>query len=239
MCFTISIYLTRNEIENRFGARFREDTNYQPAWYHSAFSLPYIPVVPDVNPGEVQLFRWGLIPFWVKDRASAESIQVKTFNARAESITEKPSFRTSIKSKRCLVISNGFFEWQQRGTLKIPYYVYLKNQEPFAFAGIYDNWTDPATGETIFTFSIITTRANPLMDIIHNTKKRMPVILHPDIEKEWLDKNTDQQQILDYLNPYDEKLMKAHTVSRKISMPGVEKNIPEIIKPFSYDDIPL
>jgi putative SOS response-associated peptidase YedK len=239
MCFTISIYLTRNEIERRFGAKFKEDTDYQPAWYYSAFTLPFIPVVQDENPSVVQLFRWGLIPFWVKDRTSAESIQMKTFNARAESITEKPSFRNPIKNKRCLVISNGFFEWQQRGTLKIPYYVYLKNREPFAFAGIYDNWTDPETGETIFTFSIITTQANPLMDIIHNTKRRMPVILPPDIEKEWLNKNTGQQQILDYLNPYDDKLMQAHTVARKISMPGVEKNIPEIIQPFSYDDIPL
>src|SRR4030042_970823 len=109
MCFTISIYLTRNEIERRFGARFNEDTDYQPAWYHSAFTLPFIPVVPDENPREIKLFRWGLIPFWVKDRASAESIQVKTFNARAESIAEKPSFRNPIRNKRCLVISCGFF----------------------------------------------------------------------------------------------------------------------------------
>jgi len=236
MCFTISIHLTREEIEKRFGAKFREETVYQPAWYLSAFNLPYVPVVPDESPDELQLYQWGLIPYWIKDRAAAESIQMKTFNARAESIAEKPSFRNSIKNKRCLVISRGFFEWQQRGTLKIPYYVYLKDGKPFAFAGIYDKWTDPATGEITTTFTIITTKANPLMEKIHNTKQRMPVILPADVEKDWLSKSTDQKQILNFLNPLDESLMQAHTISRLISMPGAEKNIPEIIKPFTYDE---
>jgi putative SOS response-associated peptidase YedK len=195
--------------------------------------------VPDETPGEVQMFQWGLVPFWVKDRAAADAIRLKTFNARAESITEKPSFRHSIRNKRCLVISRGFFEWQQRDNIKIPYYIYLDNEEPFAFAGIYDNWSDPGTGEYITTFSIITTRANPLLEKIHNTKQRMPVILPADIEKEWLNRDTDPEKILNYLNPYDEKLMKAHTVSRKISIPGVEKNVPDIIEPFGYDELPL
>jgi putative SOS response-associated peptidase YedK len=239
MCFTISIPLAREEIEKRFGAKFLAGTEYKPAWYLSAFSLPYVPVVPAKSPGEVQMLRWGLIPYWVKDRASAESIQVKTFNARAESITEKPSFRNPIRNKRCLVISCGFFEWQQRGTLKIPHYIYLKDGQPFAFAGIYDDWTDPETGEMTSTFSIITTKANPMMEKIHNTRQRMPVILPADVEKDWLNTNTDQQQILSFLNPLDDSLMQAYTISRLISMPGAEKNIPEIIRPFSYDETAL
>jgi putative SOS response-associated peptidase YedK len=239
MCFTISIPLTREEIEKRFNAKFKPGSEYQPAWYLNAFSLPYVPVVPDRNPDEVQMFRWGLIPYWVRDRTSAESIQVKTFNARAESITEKPSFRVPIRNKRCLVISKGFFEWQQRGAVKVPHYIYLKGGDPFSFAGIFDEWTDPSTGEITPTFSIITTPANPLMQKIHNSKQRMPVILPADIEKDWLDKKADQEAILKFLNPLDENLMQAHTISRLISMPGAEKNIPEIIQPFDYDAVPL
>jgi len=236
MCFTIAIHLTRSEIEKRFGARFRPDTSYQPAYYHSAFMLPEIPVITGEDPEVIQLFQWGLIPFWVKDTESADSIRKKTFNARAESITEKPSFRSSIRSKRCLVVSRGFFEWQLRGKTRIPYYVYLEDERPFAFAGIYDRWADPETGEITSTFSIITTEANPMMAKIHNTKKRMPVILPPEEEKAWLDRDLPQQGVLELLKPYDEAGMRAHTISRNISMPGTEKDIPGTLEPYNYDD---
>jgi len=236
MCFTIAIHLTRNEIEKRFGARFRPDTSYQPAYYQSAFTLPEIPVIADREPENLELFQWGLIPFWVKDAASAEGIQQKTFNARAETVAEKPSFRNSIRNKRCLVISRGFYEWQLRGNEKIPHFVYLKDDVPFAFAGIYDDWTDRDSGEIRTTFSIITTVANPLMEKIHNTKKRMPVILPREAEKEWLDKDKDLDSVLDMLKPYDDSMLQAHTISKKISMRGVEKNTPDIMQPFNYDD---
>ncbi len=236
MCFTIAIHLTRDEIEKRFGARFRPDTNYQPAWYQSAFTLPEIPVIADREPENIELFQWGLIPFWVKDEASAEDIQKKTFNARAETIAEKPSFRSSIRSKRCLVISRGFYEWQMRGNEKIPHYIYLKDEVPFAFAGIYDDWTDRDSGEIRSTFSIITTEANPLMEKIHNIKKRMPVILPREAEKEWLDRDKDMNSVLGMLRPYDANRMQARTISKKISMRGVEKNVPDILQPFSYEN---
>jgi putative SOS response-associated peptidase YedK len=236
MCFTIAIHLTRNEIEKRFGARFRPDTSYEPAYYRSAFDLPEIPVITDREPSTVELFQWGLIPFWVKDAASAEGIQKKTFNARAESVAEKPSFRNSLRNKRCLVVSRGFFEWQLRGNEKIPHYICLEDENPFVFAGIYDNWTDRDSGEIRSTFSIITTAANPLMDRIHNTKQRMPVILPREAERQWLDRDRDVDSVLDMLRPYDERLMKAYTISKKISMRGVEKNVPDILEPFDYDD---
>jgi putative SOS response-associated peptidase YedK len=164
MCYTVNINLTRNELEKRFGARFTEPSSYRPGYYFNAFDLPAMPVIPSEDPGSIGMLIWGLIPIWVKDAASAEEIRRKTFNARIETILEKPSFRGSVKSKRCLVLCRGFYEWQQREKGKIPYYIYLEGEPPIAMAGLYENWTDRETGEMIRTFTIITTAANSLME---------------------------------------------------------------------------
>jgi len=134
------------------------------------------------------------------------------------------------------VISKGFFEWQAREKEKIPYYIYMDDEQPFAFAGLYDRWINPGTGEISNTFSIITTTANPLLAKIHNTKERMPVILPREREMDWIDPEIPLGSALNLLKPYDDARMKAHTISKRISMPGVEKNIPEIIKYFDYQN---
>ena len=234
MCFTIAIHATREEIEERFNARFEDPAQFSPGYYFSAFTMPLIPVLTGRNPDKLKMFRWGLIPSWVKDETYADSIRTKTFNGKAETITEKPSFRNAVKTNRCLVISKGFFEWQARGNEKIPYYIYHGDEMPFAFAGLYDRWINPGTGEINNTFSIITTAASPLLAEIHNTKQRMPVILPKEREKEWIDPEIPLNHALNLLRPYDDTLLKAHTISKRISMPGAEKNIPEIIEYFNY-----
>lgn len=236
MCFTIAINATREEIESRFNARFEDQSQFNPGYYFSAFTFPLIPVLTNRDPNVVRMFRWGLIPSWVRDESVANSIRTKTFNAKAETLTEKPSFRNAVKSNRCLVISKGFFEWQAREKEKIPYFISLEDDKPFAFAGLYDQWINPGTGEINHTFSIITTTANPLLAEIHNIKKRMPVILPGEREKEWIDPEIPLDTALNLLKPYDDSRMKAHTISKRISMPGTEKNIPEIIDYFNYGD---
>lgn len=209
MCYTIEINLTREQIEKRFGAKFNEKTDFKPAKRVSAFTLPELPVICSGSGDEIKLFTWGLIPFWVKNAEDAKSIRTKTFNARSETIAEKASFRNSFKTKRCLVLSNGFYEWHTRGKEKIPYFIDLKDKKPFALAGLYDNWMNRETGEAISTFTVITTRANPMMEEIHNLKKRMPVILSPDNERTWLDNEISPAELKYLLEPFNETLMDA------------------------------
>ena len=111
MCYTININLTRNELEKRFGAKFSQPSSFRPGYYFNAFELPALPVIQSEDPGAIRMLKWGLIPFWVKDAKAASEIRMKTFNARAETIHEKPSFRTSVSSKRCLILVRGFYEW--------------------------------------------------------------------------------------------------------------------------------
>jgi putative SOS response-associated peptidase YedK len=212
MCYTIKIDLTREQLELRFGAKLDLPDNYKPGTRISAFSLPQLPVICNDDPASIRLFTWGLIPFWVKDSNSAKDIRMKTFNAKSETLAEKPSFRNSLNRKRCLVLATGFYEWHTDGNKKTPYFIRLKDQNAFALAGLYDQWTNPETSEKINTFTVITTRANPMMEEIHNLKKRMPVILTPGAEQNWLNLNTDP--VKDNLfEPYPEELMFAERLS--------------------------
>ena len=191
MCYTIKIDLTREELERKFGAKLTKPEEYKPWSKINAFALPALPVICNENPSEIKLFTWGLIPYWTKDAVKANEIRKKTFNARSESLGEKASFRHLIGKKRCLVLVNGFYEWQTMEKSKIPYFIALNNESAFALAGLYDQWADPSTGEILNTFTIITTRANPMLEIIHNLKKRMPVILSDEAREKWLDIRND------------------------------------------------
>ncbi len=235
MCFTINVNIVKEEMERRFNANLLDPEEYRPSYYYSAFSFPEIPVIPAESAGEIHQYHWGLIPFWSKDKEFASSIRTKTGNAKAETLTQKPSFRGSVQSKRCLVITRGFFEWQKRNNESIPYYIYLKGEPVFALAGLCDSWNDPESGETLNTFSIITTKANPLLAKIHNTKKRMPVILTKDNESKWLDREQPVTNVLKLLKPYQYDNLQAHTISKLISKRNVEKNVPELIEPYDYN----
>lgn len=185
----------------------------------NAFSFPEYPIItPD---SEVQSFRWGLIPFWVKDEKQADEIKRMTLNARADTIFQKPSFREPIMKKRCIVPSTGYFEWRHEGDKKIPYYIYVKEEPIFSMAGIYDSWMDKATGEVVNSFSIITTDANPLTDYIHNTKHRMPAILSQEDEEKWLDPSLMKSEIEQLLLPFPSDRMDAYIIDNDfLKKPG-------------------
>mgnify|MGYP000920188760 FL=1 len=149
---------------------------------YNGFEHPNTVVVANNQPNKLQLMNWGLIPFWAKDK----SIQNSTLNAKIETLNEKPSFKYSIDN-RCLIYTDGFFEWQwldEKGKNKQKYILKLIDEVPFAFAGLWNAWTDKSTGELLKTFTILTTEANKLMSEIHNSKKRMPVIVSN--ETKWL-----------------------------------------------------
>jgi putative SOS response-associated peptidase YedK len=214
LCYTIEINLTREQLVKRFGANIDPETPYRKGQRINAFSLPDCPVICAEEPGLIQLRKWGLIPVWAKDGGYAREIRMKTFNAKAETISTKPSYRHLIKEKKCLVLTNGFYEWQARGKGKQPYFINVRDVEAFAMAGLYDSWTNRDTGEVINTFTIITTAANPLMEKIHNVKKRMPVILYERDEDAWIDPQLPLDKTLSFLKPFDEKLMVAEEVDK-------------------------
>ncbi|UCG70270.1 MAG: SOS response-associated peptidase [Thermoplasmata archaeon] len=237
MCFDISYALKSDRIEERFKAKFEKPESYKPAYHVSAFSIPEVPVITNEKEKSIQMMKWGLIPFWVKDEEKALQIRTKTFNARAETLFEKPSFRQSIKNKRCLVIADGFFEWREVGGKNYPYYIRMADKSPFAMAGIWDTWRNKEEDEKINTFSVITTRANPLLEKIHNKKKRMPALLRSEDEKRWLSPNLSREDINTLLDPIDDSILEAYTVSKMISYRKGNTNVPEVLEKFEYDEI--
>jgi putative SOS response-associated peptidase YedK len=214
MCYFVEINLSRQELEKHYKIPMPEDPRYTPGYFHSAFTKPWLPVITNEKPDTIQVYRWGLIPSWVKSYEDAEKLIPGTFNARGESILEKPSFRSSARSRRCLVLSHGFFEYHTAGKEKIPYYIKRDDNLPISFAGLFELWTDRSTGEIIPGFSIVTTEANPLLEKIHNTKKRMPVILKPEDELKWIDRGLSETEIKKLIQPLPSNILVAWEISK-------------------------
>ncbi len=236
MCFNVSLTKFTEYLEKRFRAKLNEP--FKPIFHAAAFSLPYLPVITNADKNIISFFQWGLIPFWAKNMGTAKKIQTGTFNAKSETIFEKPSFKQSIKEKRCLVLADGFYEWHEYNGKKYPFYIKLKSNEAFALAGIWDTWTDNETGDKKNTFSIITTSANPLIEKIHNTKKRMPVILKEEDESRWLSEIGDTE-IKSLFYSYDDEKLFAYPVSKLITQRGINTDIPQAIEKFEYKDLDI
>jgi putative SOS response-associated peptidase YedK len=233
MCFTVNVNIVREELEERYGAELIDHDKYRPSYYYHAYSLPLMPVVCSEDPALLRLFRWGLIPSWVEDENEANEIMVKTFNARSETLDTKPAFRESFTSRRCLVPVKGFFEWQHIGGRKIPWYISLRDEDIFSLAGIWDSWKMKG-GISLNTFSVVTTRANELMSEIHNTRKRMPVILPAAAEKLWLKGELEKNSAAELMEPVASEMLEAHTVSPLITNTRADRNRQELIMPYNY-----
>lgn len=172
---------------------------------------------------EFDYLYWGLIPSWSKD----PTIGARMINARSETVTEKPSFRTAFKRRRCLIVADGFYEWQKLGSKKQPYYFQLADHQIFGFAGLWEHWHSPE-GDEIQSCTILTTAANELMRSVHD---RMPVILHPQDYDLWLDPTIQTDERLNFLlRPYPDDQMCAYPVSTKVNSP--QNDSPECIVPL-------
>jgi putative SOS response-associated peptidase YedK len=237
MCYNISLIKDADQLELRFTARFVDKSHYQPMYHVSAFSFPALPVITNNAPNLIQFFQWGLIPSWVKDKREADQIKLKTLNARSDTVTIKPAYRDSMRNKRCLVLTDGFYEWHEKNNKKYPFHIRLKSREAFAMAGIWDTWEDKEDGKPLNTFSIVTTKANPLLARIHNAKERMPIILRQEDEKKWMSNDFDMADFGSILVPYDEGEMEAFPVSRLLSSKSRNTNVPEVMAPFQYEDL--
>ncbi|HHV65098.1 MAG TPA: SOS response-associated peptidase [Peptococcaceae bacterium] len=169
-----------------------------------------IPAVASDGQNRLELFQWGLIPYWANKQTNWSGM----INARAETIDIKPSFKHWLSRQRCLIPANGFYEWKKVGRSKIPYFFKLNNRKLFCFAGIWDAWKSPE-GKIFKTCAIITTVANEIMSPIHN---RMPVILEQEQEGIWLNPSmTDFLELKSLLNPYPAELMNAYQVSTYVN----------------------
>lgn len=219
MCGRYSL-ADQTDLETRFEAEWVEK-----GWLSPRFNIAPTQAAPTVtsrSSRRIERMRWGLVPFWAKDA----KIGNRLINARAETAATTPAFRTSFRSKRCLVVADGFYEWQRDGKTRTPFRFRLRGGGVFAFAGLYDRWEDP-DGGLLSTFTIVTTESNELVGRIH---ERMPVILPQEAEQAWLDPEVDDpSQLEPLLKPFPAGSMEAYRVSTEVNYSRNES--PELIEP--------
>lgn len=225
MCYSNSSTSTNVQLAERYKRKIPDAVNESPVFCASGFTFPAWRIV--TKDESIQVMNWGLIPQWFKGNDPL-SIASKTLNAKLETLTEKASFRHLIERNRCIVPSTGFFEWQTKNNLKIPYFVYPKNDSVFSMAGLMDHWLT-SDGKLKRTFTIITCPANELMSEIHNLKKRMPVILNQENEVDWL---AGQLPLNALQTPFSSALMDAHEVNRSL-INGKNHNQSDVQQPYS------
>lgn len=221
MCGRFQLSVKGKQISERFNVEVFDEF-YKPNF--NCAPSQKLPVITNSEPNALNFYQWGLIPFWAKD----PKIGYKLINTRAETILEKPSFKRAFKSRRCLIPANGFYEWKKDKN-KTPYRIFLKNDDLFAMAGIWETWQD-AEDRPLHTFSIITTNPNSLMEKIHN---RMPVILAAENETDWLHEN-DERKLQKLLVPCNPAKMEAYAISKKVNSPA--NNNSEIIQQVADDE---
>ena len=192
--------------------------------YNVAPSQNILIVVSAGNKNRLVVSKWGFLPSWAKEAKIAYSM----INARAETIDTNRSYRDAFLGSRCLVVADGFYEWQRRDREKIPYYIHFRSGEPMAFGGLYNNWTSPE-GEQICTSTIVTTGANDLVSRIHD---RMPVILHRADFPQWLNPGVrDRDMLKSLLKPLPSEELETYRVSPRVS--SYKFNSPDNIKPVA------
>lgn len=203
---------------------FQIDFEPQPNW-NAAPSQTLPVIVEDEGTWHLRPMQWGLIPRWTKP---GDKPRVAPINARAETLNEKPMFRSLIKRQRCLVPANGFYEWKRTGGPKQPYYIFLKDQPIMLMAGLYDNAED-VSGDTFQTYTIITGGPNVLMTELHD---RMPMIIEPEDAELWMDREEIEPEPLEHLlQPIAAEKMDTYPVSTEVN--NVRNNRPDLIEPIA------
>jgi putative SOS response-associated peptidase YedK len=220
MCGRYTISTTIDVLAQRFHAT---PSHELLAPTYNAAPSQALPTIFNTNPQEITASAWGFVPEWADRRADVKPL----INARAETVATKPTFRQAFKTKRCLVVADGFYEWKRVGKGKVPYRMALASGEPFAFAGIWSTVHDPS-GHPYTTFAIITTEANALVTQVHN---RMPVMLHARDEAHWLDTRLAPEDAQALLVPFPADLLTLAEVSSKVNSPA--NNTPDVLQPVS------
>jgi putative SOS response-associated peptidase YedK len=217
-------------VQNFTFETFQDNFNIQtaeaeiPPNFNVAPTQEILTIIKDDNENKLERFHWGLVPFWAKD----VSVGSRMINARAETVASKPSFRNAFKKRRCLIPASGFYEWKGEKGHKQPYYIIIPTDEPFAFAGLWETWTDKDDDSIYKSCTIITTSASKSIVELHN---RMPVILNPEVYEKWLNAEIQKPKELEsILKDGSINEMKYHPVSKLVN--SVKNNDPNCIKPI-------
>ncbi len=227
MCGRFTLTVESSQLQDTFPWLNIAEGSISPR-YNIAPNQP-VAVVPNDGHHRLDFFLWGLIPSWAQD----PKIGNRLINARAETLAEKPAFRSAFRRRRCLILADGFYEWRKEadGKSKTPMYICLKSKAPFAFAGLWEAWHSP-DGSQILSCTIITTSPNELLKTIHN---RMPVILPSQTYSKWLTPGeVSPSELQSLLRPYPPEEMIAYPVSRAVNNPDIDA--PELIQPLQTQE---
>ena len=224
MCGRYTLALKEEILRQRFNVK-EFDWKYIPRYNIAPSQENHVVLINEEKKRIMTLMRWGLIPHWAED----ESVGNRMINARIETVAQKPSFRTSLRKRRCLVPADGYYEWEKpaKPGKRTPYRIVLKSREPFAFAGLWDVWVNQI-GQPIHSYAIITTEVDELAGRIH---PRMPAILRPENEGVWIDPSAESlADLRKALVPYPSNLMEMYEVSPLLGNPN--SDIEECIQPI-------
>ncbi len=244
MCFYYAMVKTSaaSLVENKV-VKEEQLALFEDKHFVNGFEHPLMPVIASDKPGEIQLFHWGLVPKYMKTIEEANTFinKYSTLNAKGETLLTSRLYQEAARKRRCLVLCSGFFEWRHKtpGNLKsekYPFYISLRNNELFVFAGIWEAYTDVQTGEIVNTYSVITTAANPMMEVVHNSKRRMPVIIEAERAGDWLRADLTEEEIQSFLKPYDAQKMKARSIA-KINPRAAATNTPGVTAYYHYPEL--
>ncbi len=208
MCGRFAFYSPHEAVIRLFGVAAAPEI--EPRW--NIAPTQFIATVREAGgPREVAMLYWGLVPSWAKEK----SIGARMINARSETLGEKPSFRNAFRRRRCLILADGYYEWQRSGAVKQPYFITFADGQPFGIAGLWERWRDPATGEPLESCCIVTTSPAATVAHVHD---RMPVIVPPDAYAEWLDpRNEAPERLARLFEPCGRPDLQARPVSRRVN----------------------
>jgi putative SOS response-associated peptidase YedK len=224
MCGRFAFYSPREAVVRLFGLPAAPEV--EPRW--NIAPTQFVATIREPGgPRELAMLYWGLVPSWAKEKA----IGARMINARSETLTEKPSFRNAFRRRRCLILADGYYEWQRSGAVKQPYFISFADGQPFGMAGLWERWRDPATGEPLESCCIVTTAPSPAVAHVHD---RMPVIVPPGDYAEWLDpRNEDTGRLARLLGPSALPGLGARLVSPRVN--NARNQGAELIEPMSTD----
>jgi putative SOS response-associated peptidase YedK len=208
MCGRFAFYSPHEAVTRLFGVAAAPEVEPR----YNIAPTQFVAAVREAGgPRELAMLYWGLVPSWAKEKA----IGARMINARAETLVEKPSFRTAFRRRRCLVLADGYYEWQRAGAVKQPHFIAFEDGAPFGMAGLWERWRDPATGEPLESCCIVTTAPAPAVAHVHD---RMPAIIPPDAYAEWLDPGNDAtDRLARLLGPCPAPGLRARPVSRRVN----------------------
>ena len=243
MCYSVSfIQRKAKAYEERYKNLPRSDwsqgqaalTDLPSFYFVSGFSFPLLPLVTAEG---IALYQWGLVPAWVKSPEDADDLRSRTLNAMGETVFEKPSFRQAAVSKRGILGVSGFFEWREVVGVKYPYFIHAKHDDFLSLACIYEHWVDKSSGELRNTFSIVTVPADPLLEKIHNNKKRMPLVLTKAQESSWIDPAASKTDLKAIIKTPEAADLEAYTISRELNKPSHDRNTEAALVPVEYPEL--